>query len=212
MRLAEITLRKVRLPLIRPYVLSYRTFEEFEPIIVEVRDPDGRVGWGEGHISPGSSSETREAGWAFCYEHAKKIADAVAKYKNADGAARRKMVADARKLLKKEHNVGSLLSENGKLEKTRIGDYNLQYEGNPVASQGLGLASAQKLSEKVSTCPRSAICEGLCLGETSGGNFMFGGAATEDVGDIQKSSFRAAARMMQYLKTDRKSTRLNSSH
>jgi hypothetical protein len=64
------------------------------------------------------------------------------------------------------------------------------------------LASAQQISEKVSTCPRSAICEGLCLGETSGGNFMFGGAASEDVGDIQKSSVRAAARMMQYLKTE----------
>ena len=70
MRLHEITLRTVRLPLIRPYVLSYRTFTEFEPIIVEVRDGDGRVGWGEGHISPGSSSETREGGWAFCREHA----------------------------------------------------------------------------------------------------------------------------------------------
>jgi hypothetical protein len=67
---------------------------------------------------------------------------------------------------------------------------------------GLGLASAQQISEKVSTCPRSGICEGLCLGETSGGNFMFGGAASEDVGDIKKSSFRAAARMMQYLKTE----------
>ena len=32
MRLHEITLRTVRLPLIRPYVLSYRTFDEFEPI------------------------------------------------------------------------------------------------------------------------------------------------------------------------------------
>jgi hypothetical protein len=42
----------------------------------------------------------------------------------------------------------------------------------------------------------------LCLGETSGGNFMFGGAAAEDVGDIQKSAFRAGARMMQYLKTE----------
>ena len=70
MRLHEITLRTVRLPLIRPYVLSYRTFTEFEPIIVQVRDSDGRVGWGEGHISPGSSSETREGGWAFCREHA----------------------------------------------------------------------------------------------------------------------------------------------
>jgi L-Ala-D/L-Glu epimerase len=69
MKLYDITLRRVRLPLIRPYVLSYRTFTEFEPIIVEVRDGDGRVGWGEGHISPGSSNETREGGWAFCREH-----------------------------------------------------------------------------------------------------------------------------------------------
>ena len=70
MKLQELTLRTVRLPLIRPYVLSYRTFTEFEPIIVEVRDSDGRTGWGEGHISPGSSSESREGGWAFCREHA----------------------------------------------------------------------------------------------------------------------------------------------
>ncbi len=70
MKLQEIVLRTVRLPLKRPYVLSYRTFTEFEPIIVEVRDGDGRVGWGEGHISPGSSRETREGGWAFCREHA----------------------------------------------------------------------------------------------------------------------------------------------
>jgi L-alanine-DL-glutamate epimerase-like enolase superfamily enzyme len=51
-------------------VLSYRTFTEFEPIIVEVRDEHGQIGWGEGHISPGSSSETREGGWAFCREQA----------------------------------------------------------------------------------------------------------------------------------------------
>ena len=73
MKLREITLRTVRIPLIQPYVLSYRTFTEFEPIIVEVRDADGRIGWGEGHISPGSSSETREGGWAFCREHAATI-------------------------------------------------------------------------------------------------------------------------------------------
>src|SRR5215203_7478590 len=73
MRLQELTLRTVRLPLIRPYVLSYRTFTEFEPIIVEVRDADGRIGWGEGHISPGSSRETREDGWAFCREHAEAV-------------------------------------------------------------------------------------------------------------------------------------------
>jgi len=38
-----------------------------------VRDSDGRIGWGEGHISPGSSRETREGGWAFCREHAAAI-------------------------------------------------------------------------------------------------------------------------------------------
>jgi len=70
MKLQEIVLRTVRLPLVRPYVLSYRTFTEFEPIIIEVRDGDGRVGWGEGHISPGSSRETRQGGWKFCREHA----------------------------------------------------------------------------------------------------------------------------------------------
>src|SRR5215470_916062 len=73
MKLQDLTLRMVRLPLKRPYVLSYRTFTEFEPIIVEARDADGRIGWGEGHISPGSSSETREGGWAFCREHAAAI-------------------------------------------------------------------------------------------------------------------------------------------
>jgi L-Ala-D/L-Glu epimerase / N-acetyl-D-glutamate racemase len=72
-KLHDLTLRRVRLPLIQPYVLSYRTFTEFEPIIVEVRDGDGRVGWGEGHISPGSSNETREGGWTFCREHASAI-------------------------------------------------------------------------------------------------------------------------------------------
>ena len=73
MKLQELTLRTVQLPLVRPYVLSYRTFTEFEPIIVEARDADGRIGWGEGHISPGSSSETREGAWAFCLEYAAAI-------------------------------------------------------------------------------------------------------------------------------------------
>jgi L-alanine-DL-glutamate epimerase-like enolase superfamily enzyme len=73
MKLYEVTLRRARLPLIRPYVLSYRTFTEFEPIIVEARDGDGRVGWGEGHIAPGASSETRAGGWDFCRRHAAAI-------------------------------------------------------------------------------------------------------------------------------------------
>ncbi len=59
-------LRRVRVSLHTPYRLSYRTFEEFEPFLLEARDADGRLGIGEAHISPGSSKETREGGWAFC--------------------------------------------------------------------------------------------------------------------------------------------------
>jgi L-alanine-DL-glutamate epimerase-like enolase superfamily enzyme len=98
MKLDEVKLRIVRLPLTRPYVLSYRTYTEFEPIIVEVRDGDGRVGWGEGHISPGSSSETREGGWAFCREHAQAIVGkdtGAAKAGIAAGAAASKVAATA---------------------------------------------------------------------------------------------------------------------
>lgn len=73
MRIGEIVLRTVRMPLKRPYKLSYRTFTEFEPIIVEIRSRDGRIGWGEGHISPGSSSETRDGGWQFCRRFADEI-------------------------------------------------------------------------------------------------------------------------------------------
>jgi L-alanine-DL-glutamate epimerase-like enolase superfamily enzyme len=73
MRIRQLTLRRLSLPLIHPYVLSYRTFAVFEPILVEINDGDGRVGWGEGHISPGSSRETREGGWDFCREFGARI-------------------------------------------------------------------------------------------------------------------------------------------
>src|SRR3546814_749956 len=62
----SIVLRRLRLPLIRPYRLAYRTFEEFEPYMVEVEDEEGRKGFADAHISPGSSSEMRDGGWQFC--------------------------------------------------------------------------------------------------------------------------------------------------
>lgn len=65
MKITSINLRWLRLPLVVPYRLSYRTFEAFEPFYVEIRTEDGAVGFGDGHVSPGSSAETREGGWAF---------------------------------------------------------------------------------------------------------------------------------------------------
>lgn len=70
-KIRSIELRRLRQPLIRPYRLSYRTFEEFEPYLVRIEDDAGRRGFADGHISPGSSSETREGGWRFLLEHAK---------------------------------------------------------------------------------------------------------------------------------------------
>lgn len=64
-KITILTIRRLSLPLIRPYRLSYRTFEEFEPYLVELADDRGRSGFADGHISPGSSTETREGGWAF---------------------------------------------------------------------------------------------------------------------------------------------------
>ena len=60
-----IRLRHLKLPLIKPYALSYRTFKSFEPYLVRITTDDGQVAFGEQHISPGSSSETREGGWSF---------------------------------------------------------------------------------------------------------------------------------------------------
>ncbi|WP_161142482.1 mandelate racemase/muconate lactonizing enzyme family protein [Propylenella binzhouense] len=65
-RITQIGLRRLKLPLIRPYRLSYRTFTEFEPFLVTVADDAGRTGFADAHVSPGSSRETREGGWAFC--------------------------------------------------------------------------------------------------------------------------------------------------
>jgi L-Ala-D/L-Glu epimerase len=83
MRLEQIVLRRVRLPLARSYHVSYRVYEAFEPIVVEARAADGRTGWGEGHISPGYSQETVDGGWSFCRQQAarligRRIADAKA--------------------------------------------------------------------------------------------------------------------------------------
>ena len=124
----------------------------------------------------------------------KGLESAIAAYKQLSPADQRTKLAQARQVLKDEHNVGTLLGENGKLQKTRLNEYQLPEDiQNSVASLGLGLASAQKINERnLSTCPQSARCEGLCLGETSGQNQLYGG----------DGPFRAGPRLSQYLKTE----------
>jgi L-alanine-DL-glutamate epimerase-like enolase superfamily enzyme len=66
MVIQEIALRQLKLPLTKPYKVSFRTYTEFEPIIVEVRDTDGNTGWGEAYIPAGSTAETADGAWQFC--------------------------------------------------------------------------------------------------------------------------------------------------
>lgn len=121
------------------------------------------------------------------------IEEAMSRIENMPEGERKKLVTKAKAVLKQEHNVGTLLSENGKLQKTRAGEYDLKhYEGDSVASLGLGLASAQQITEKLSSCPQHANCESLCLGDTSGQNLLYGG----------EGPFRAGPRLSQYLKTE----------
>lgn len=72
-RISKVKVRHLIMPLIRPYHLSYRTFYDFEPFLVEIQDSDEKSGFADVHISPGSSSETREHGWQFIIEKAESI-------------------------------------------------------------------------------------------------------------------------------------------
>lgn len=70
----QVTVRQVGLPLTTPYKLSLLTMREFDPFLVEVRDAEGRSGFGEALIVPGYTSETVEGSWRLCCELAEAIA------------------------------------------------------------------------------------------------------------------------------------------
>ena len=63
--ISKISIYRLNVPLIKPYKLSYNTFYSFEPLLIHIIDNNGNEGWGEQHISPSSSNETREGGWTF---------------------------------------------------------------------------------------------------------------------------------------------------
>jgi hypothetical protein len=148
-----------------------------------------------------SKNEPILKGTPFSYsEYSKRITDAITDFNKLSAKEQKARLKEIKALLKEQHNIGTLLSENGKLEKTR--EVGLKNQEKDVASMGLGLAAAQRISAKLSTCPNSAICVDLCLGDTAGGNQQYGGVAAKDVNGVEKSAFRAGPRMSQYLKTE----------
>jgi len=122
------------------------------------------------------------------------ITKTVEKWANATAEERKQMLRDSRVELMTQHNITQLFGANSKLEKTNIGEHGLTFNGKMVMSTGLGFASAQKINDEqiATTCPKSAICEDLCLGETSGQNLLYGG----------EGQYRAGPRLSQYLKTE----------
>ena len=50
MKLNQIMLHQLKLPLKKPYRVSFRTYTELEPILVEIHGDNGAVGWGEAYI------------------------------------------------------------------------------------------------------------------------------------------------------------------
>ncbi len=124
----------------------------------------------------------------------KMVNDAADAWAKASKKERAEMFSNAKATLREQHNIEKLFGANAKLEKTNIGEYGLTYNGKKVMSTGLGLASAQKINDeqRATTCPQSAICESLCLGETSGQNLLYGG----------DGQFRSGPRLSQFLKTE----------
>lgn len=70
MKIYEIRVHQLALPLRAPYRVSFRTYTALEPIVIEMRGENGETGWGEAYIPPGSTIETPESGWEFCTQQA----------------------------------------------------------------------------------------------------------------------------------------------
>lgn len=62
-RIAHACAYRVAYPLVEPYRLSSGDLTEFDPILIELRDADGRTGWGEALIIPGYTHESTEGSW-----------------------------------------------------------------------------------------------------------------------------------------------------
>lgn len=68
-----VAIHYLEFPLVTPYKLSSGALHLFDPIVIEVRDADGRTGWGEALIAPGYTPETIEGAWKLGCELAERI-------------------------------------------------------------------------------------------------------------------------------------------
>ncbi|MFG5410428.1 enolase C-terminal domain-like protein [Piscinibacter sakaiensis] len=90
--IAAVTLHRLRLPLHRPYRLAFGDLPAFDTLLVELRDAEGRSGFGEATFLPGYGEESLDEAWPL----ACLVADAaIGRSASAlvDAVARRDMLA-----------------------------------------------------------------------------------------------------------------------
>jgi L-alanine-DL-glutamate epimerase-like enolase superfamily enzyme len=75
MKIEELTLYRVAVPLYVPYVTKLHSagLAEIDTIVCEVRGSDGRRGVGDTTILEGYTHETREGGWKFCVAQGERL-------------------------------------------------------------------------------------------------------------------------------------------
>jgi len=71
--LSSVVMRRVSIPLNRPYWSMISTLHALDTLVAEVRLEDGGVGYAEAAIVNGYTAETLEDGWRFCLEQATRL-------------------------------------------------------------------------------------------------------------------------------------------
>jgi L-Ala-D/L-Glu epimerase len=70
-----IAVYRLRVPLLQPYRLVFGAVEQFDTIVAEVIDDDGRSGFGEATILTGYTDETIEGSWQAARQFAQQLAE-----------------------------------------------------------------------------------------------------------------------------------------
>ena len=70
----EIRIHRLRIPLTRPYRLSFGSIEHYDTIIVELADGAGRRAFGEATVLTGYTDENIEESWSAAGEFAQRMA------------------------------------------------------------------------------------------------------------------------------------------
>ena len=71
--LEKITVYRLKVPLTKPYRLSFGAVEHYDTIVVELADRDGGVGLGEATVLTGYTDETIDDSWRAAIEFAREI-------------------------------------------------------------------------------------------------------------------------------------------